>query len=145
MERRRWSCLSLRMARHSASALTVANFLRDHPQVDWVLYPGLESHPSHALAKRYLPQGASGLLGFGVKGGLEAGRRFIENLELFSHLANIGDARSLAIHPASTTHQQLSEAEQRAAGVTPDFIRLSIGLETPEDILADLDQALRAI
>ncbi len=135
--------LSLRMARHSETALAVAHFLEAHPRVDWVLYPGLESHPSHELAERYLPNGASGLVGFGVEGGLEAGRRFIENLELLSHLANIGDARSLAIHPASTTHQQLSEEEQRAAGVTPDFIRLSIGLETPEDILADLDQALR--
>lgn len=137
--------LSLRMERHSASALRVARFLQDHPRVAWVLYPGLESHPSHQLATRYLPQGASGLLGFGVKGGLKAGRRFIESLTLFSHLANIGDVRSLAIHPASTTHQQLSEDAQRAAGVTPDFIRLSIGLETPEDILTDLDQALQSI
>ncbi len=136
--------LSLRMERHSASALRVAQFLQDHPRVAWVLYPGLESHPSYELAARYLPRGASGLLGFGVKGGLEAGRRFIESLTLFSHLANIGDVRSLAIHPASTTHQQLSEEAQRAAGVTPDFIRLSIGLETPEDILADLDQALQS-
>ncbi len=136
--------LSLRMARHSETALTVARFLEGHTQVAWVLYPGLESHPSHALASRYLPQGASGLVGFGVKGGMEAGQAFIENLQLFSHLANIGDARSLAIHPASTTHQQLGEAELLAAGVTPDFIRLSIGLETPEDILTDLDQALQA-
>jgi O-acetylhomoserine (thiol)-lyase len=134
--------LSLRMERHSANALAVARFLEAHKRVDWVLYPGLESHPSHAGAERYLPDGASGLVGFGVKGGADAGRAFIEGLELFSHLANIGDARSLAIHPASTTHQQLSEAEQRSAGVTPDFVRLSIGLESLDDILADLDQAL---
>ncbi|MBC7315400.1 MAG: O-acetylhomoserine aminocarboxypropyltransferase/cysteine synthase, partial [Chloroflexi bacterium] len=134
--------LSLRMARHSENALAVARFLSEHPKVAWVLYPGLESHPSYERARRYLPKGCSGLVGFGVKGGLEAGRRFIEGLRLFSHLANIGDARSLAIHPASTTHQQLSEEEQIAAGVTPDFVRLSVGIETIEDILADLDQAL---
>ena len=134
--------LGLRMARHSASALAVAKFLQTHKKVAWVLYPGLASHPSYDRAKRYLPDGASGLVGFGVKGGLEAGRRFIEALRLFSHLANIGDARSLAIHPASTTHQQLSQDEQRQAGVTPDFVRLSVGLETIDDILADLDQAL---
>ncbi|MBC7256797.1 MAG: O-acetylhomoserine aminocarboxypropyltransferase/cysteine synthase, partial [Chloroflexi bacterium] len=134
--------LSLRMARHSENALAVARFLSEHPKVAWVLYPGLESHPSYERARRYLPKGCSGLVGFGVKGGLEAGRRFIEGLRLFSHLANIGDARSLAIHPASTTHQQLSEEEQIAAGVTPDFVRLSVGIETIEDILTDLDQAL---
>jgi O-acetylhomoserine (thiol)-lyase len=134
--------LSLRMARHSESALAVAKFLEDHPKVAWVLYPGLESHPSFERARQYLPVGQSGLVGFGIQGGLRAGRRFIEHLRLFSHLANIGDARSLAIHPASTTHQQLSEEEQRRAGVTPDFVRLSVGLETPADIVADLDQAL---
>jgi O-acetylhomoserine (thiol)-lyase len=134
--------LGLRMARHSANALAVAKFLQTHKKVAWVLYPGLASHPSHDRAKRYLPNGASGLVGFGIKGGLAAGRRFIEALRLFSHLANIGDARSLAIHPASTTHQQLSQDEQRQAGVTPDFVRLSVGLETIDDILADLDQAL---
>ncbi|MFN2133872.1 MAG: O-acetylhomoserine aminocarboxypropyltransferase/cysteine synthase family protein [Anaerolineae bacterium] len=136
--------LSLRMARHSENALAVARFLQEHPKVSWVLYPGLESHPSHARAMQYLPDGGSGLVGFGVKGGMDAGRAFIEHLQLFSHLANIGDARSLAIHPASTTHQQLSEEEQRAAGVTPDFIRLSVGIETLDDILADLDHALNA-
>jgi O-acetylhomoserine (thiol)-lyase len=114
------------------------------------LYPGLSSHPSHERARQYLPQGASGLVGFGVRTqsgarGIKAGRAFIESLKLFSHLANIGDARSLAIHPASTTHQQLTEEEQQAAGVTPDFIRLSIGIETIDDILADLDQALGQI
>jgi O-acetylhomoserine (thiol)-lyase len=137
--------LGLRMARHSENAMKVARFLESHAKVDWVLYPGLPSHPSHTLAQHYLPDGASGMVGFGVKGGIEAGRAFIEGLQLFSHLANIGDARSLAIHPASTTHQQLSEEEQRAAGVTPDFVRLSIGLETIDDILADLDQALQGI
>ncbi|MCE5259934.1 MAG: O-acetylhomoserine aminocarboxypropyltransferase/cysteine synthase [Chloroflexi bacterium] len=134
--------LSLRMARHSENALAVAKHLSTHPKVAWVLYPGLPSHPSYTLAQRYLPQGASGLVGFGVKGGKEAGRKFINNLKLFSHLANIGDARSLAIHPASTTHQQLSDDEQVQAGVTPDFVRLSIGIEALEDILTDLDQAL---
>ncbi len=134
--------LGLRMARHSENALAVAKFLEKHKKVVWVLYPGLQSHPSYARAKRYLPDGASGLVGFGIQGGLAAGRRFIEALRLFSHLANIGDARSLAIHPASTTHQQLSQDEQRQAGVTPDFVRLSVGLETIDDILADLDQAL---
>jgi O-acetylhomoserine (thiol)-lyase len=137
--------LSLRMARHSENALAVARFLETHPKVNWVLYPGLPSHPSYERAQEYLPQGASGLIGFGVRGGIEAGKAFIESLNLFSHLANIGDARSLAIHPASTTHQQLSEEEQQAAGVTPDFVRLSIGIETIDDILADLDQALAQI
>jgi O-acetylhomoserine (thiol)-lyase len=137
--------LSLRMERHSQNALAVAKYLESHPKVAWVLYPGLPSHPSYKAAQRYLPDGASGLIGFGVKGGAAAGRRFIESLQLFSHLANIGDARSLAIHPASTTHQQLSAEEQLAAGVTPDFVRLSIGIETLTDILADLDQALGEI
>ena len=137
--------LSLRMERHSENALAVARHLSEHPKVSWVLYPGLPSHESHENAQRYLSHGASGMVGFGVEGGLEAGRRFINDLKLFSHLANIGDARSLAIHPASTTHQQLSEEEQVAGGVTPDFVRLSIGIETLPDILADLDQALEAI
>ncbi len=137
--------LGLRMARHSENAHQVADFLADHPKVDWVLYPGLASHPAYERAQRYLPDGASGMVGFGVRGGMEGGRRFIEGVRLISHLANIGDARSLAIHPASTTHQQLSEQEQVAAGVTPDFVRLSIGIETIDDILADLDQALAAV
>jgi O-acetylhomoserine (thiol)-lyase len=137
--------LSLRMARHSENALAVAKYLSQHHKVAWVLYPGLSNHPSHANARRYLPQGASGLVGFGIKGSAPAGRRFIENLKLFTHLANIGDTRSLAIHPASTTHQQLSEAEQIASGVTPDFVRLSVGIESLPDILADLEQALSAI
>ena len=134
--------LSLRMARHSENALAVAQHLSQHPKVAWVLYPGLPTHPSYTAAQRYLPHGAGGLVGFGVKGGKEAGRKFINALKLFSHLANIGDARSLAIHPSSTTHQQLSDEEQLLAGVTPDFVRLSIGIESLEDILADLGQAL---
>ena len=134
--------LSLRMDRHNTNAQRVAEFLEKHSKVGWVTYPGLKSHPDYARAKKYLPKGAGAILGFGVKGGKEAGRRFIENLKLFSHLANIGDAKSLAIHPASTTHSQLSESEQTSAGVTPDFVRLSIGIEDIEDILWDLDQAL---
>jgi O-acetylhomoserine (thiol)-lyase len=135
--------LSLRMARHSSNALKVAEFLASHPAVGWVNYPGLPGHPSHNLAKKYLSRGCSGIIGFGVKGGYEAGVRFINRVKLLSHLANVGDARSLVIHPASTTHQQLSREERLAAGVTDDFIRLSIGLEDVEDIIADIDQALR--
>ena len=135
--------LSLRMERHVQNAQAAAEFLEEHPQVSWVKYPGLKSHPDHALAKKYLPKGPGAILGFGVKGGLEAGRRFIESLQLFSHLANVGDAKSLAIHPASTTHSQLSPEQQLEAGVTADFIRLSIGIEDIDDILWDLDQALR--
>jgi O-acetylhomoserine (thiol)-lyase len=134
--------LSLRMERHVANAQAVAEFLEDHPKVEWVTYPGLESHPDHAAAQKYLPKGPGALLGFGVQGGLDGGRRFIERLQLFSHLANVGDAKSLAIHPASTTHAQLTPEQQRSAGVTPDFIRLSIGLEDLDDILWDLEQAL---
>ncbi|MCX7854147.1 MAG: PLP-dependent transferase, partial [Caldilineales bacterium] len=136
--------LSLRMERHVRNAQAVAEFLEDHPAVAWVTYPGLASHPDHERAKKYLPLGAGAVLGFGIKGGREAGRRFIDNLKLFSHLANVGEAKSLAIHPATTTHSQLTEEEMRSAGVTPDFIRLSIGLEDIEDILWDLDQALAA-
>jgi O-acetylhomoserine (thiol)-lyase len=137
--------LSLRMERHVANAQRVAEFLEQHPKVNWVTYPGLPSHPDHARAKKYLPKGAGAIMGFGVKGGKEGGRRFIENLKLFSHLANVGDAKSLAIHPATTTHSQLSEKEQISAGVSPDFIRLSIGIEDIEDILWDLDQALAKV
>lgn len=136
--------LPLRMQRHSENGLAVAQWLSQHPKVSWVLYPGLESHPQHTEARKYFRGGYGGLVGFGIKGGLEAGKRFINEVKLFSHLANIGDARSLVIHPASTTHQQLTEEEQRAAGVTPDFIRLSIGIEHVSDIIADLDQALNA-
>ncbi len=135
--------LPLRMERHSENALAVARFLEGHPKVGWVRYPGLPSHPSHDLARRYHHRGLYGaILGFGVKGGAPAGRTFIDGLKLFSHLANIGDAKSLAIHPASTTHSQLGPEEQAAAGVTPDFVRLSVGLEHVDDIVGDLDQAL---
>jgi O-acetylhomoserine (thiol)-lyase len=134
--------LHLRMERHSQNALKVAQFLEGHPQVDWVSYPGLPSHPSYELAQKYLPNGQSAILTFGIKGGLEAGKKLIRELKLFSHLANIGDAKSLVIHPASTTHQQLTEEEQRATGVTPELVRLSVGIEAVEDIIADLDQAL---
>lgn len=134
--------LPLRMARHSENALAVARFLSDHHCVRWVRYPGLETAPTHSLKEKYLPRGQGALVGFGIQGGKAAAVAFIENLSLFSHLANIGDAKSLVIHPASTTHEQLSEEEQRAAGVTPDFIRLSVGIEDVEDIIADLDQAL---
>jgi O-acetylhomoserine (thiol)-lyase len=135
--------LPLRMERHSRNAMAVAEFLEKHPRVEWVRYPGLPSHPSHEVARKYHQRGLFGaILGFGVKGGVEAGKGFIDRLELFSHLANIGDAKSLAIHPASTTHSQLTPDEQRAAGVTPDFVRLSIGIEHIDDLLADLDQAL---
>ncbi len=136
--------LSLRMDRHVQNAQTVAEFLEGHPCVKWVSYPGLESHPDYAAAKKYLPKGPGAILGFGIEGGVEAGKRFIDRLQLFSHLANVGDAKSLAIHPASTTHSQLNPDQQLSAGVTPDFIRLSVGLEDIEDILWDLDQALSA-
>ncbi|TCL70927.1 O-acetylhomoserine sulfhydrylase [Hydrogenispora ethanolica] len=134
--------LHLRMPRHSENALKVATFLKEHPKVSWVNYPGLPDSPQYQKAQKYLPQGAGALIGFGVKGGKEAGVRFINHVKLLSHLANIGDAKSLVIHPASTTHQQLSEAEQLATGVTPDFIRLSVGIEHGADIIADIDQAL---
>lgn len=136
--------LHLRMERHSDNAMKVARFLEEHPGVSWVSYPGLPSHSTHELAKKYHKGGRYGaIIGFGIKGGYEAGRQFINELKLFSLLANIGDAKSLVIHPASTTHQQLQPEEQLETGVTPDFIRLSIGIEDVEDILADLDQALR--
>ena len=136
--------LSLRVQRHCDNALKVAQFLQSHPAVSWVNYPGLPDHPTHALAKKYLRHGFGALIGFGIKGGLEAGKKFIDSVQLLSHLANIGDAKSLVIHPASTTHQQLTPEEQVASGVTADFIRLSIGLETVEDIIEDIDQALVA-
>jgi len=134
--------LPLRQRQHSQNALAVARFLKKHPRVNWVTYPGLEDDPNHAMAAKYLKNGFGGLVGFGIKGGLEAGKRFINSVQLLSHLANIGDAKSLVIHPASTTHQQLSPAEQEATGVSQDYIRLSIGLEDIEDIQADIDQAL---
>ncbi len=137
--------LPLRLERHSQNALRIAEFLEDHPAVSWVSYPGLKSHPQYELATKYFTHGGFGaILGFGIKGGLDAGKQLIRHIELFSHLANIGDAKSLIIHPASTTHSQLTPDEQYETGVTPDFIRLSVGLETVEDLIEDLDQALKA-
>jgi len=136
--------LPLRIERHSSNALAVARWLEQRPEVCWVNYPGLESHPSHEIARRTLRGGFGGMITFGINGGVETGRRFIDSVKLFSLLANVGDAKSLVIHPASTTHQQLSDEEQAATGVTPDLIRLSVGIEHIDDILADLDQALRA-
>src|SRR5690349_9466176 len=136
--------LPLRMERHSHNALAVAEHLSRHRHVSWVNYPGLPSSPYHKLAEKYLPLGAGAIMTFGIRGGLEAGRRFIDSMKLFSHLANVGDAKSLVIHPASTTHQQLSDEEKLTAGVTDDLVRLSVGIEDIEDILWDLDQALAA-
>jgi O-acetylhomoserine (thiol)-lyase len=135
--------LPLRMKKHSENALALATWLKTHPLVSWVNYPGLADHPGHDLAAKYLKRGYGALLGFGIKGGLEAGKRFINSVKLLSHLANIGDTKTLVIHPASTTHAQLSAEEQIATGVTPDYIRISVGLEDIEDIKADVDQALR--
>lgn len=134
--------LHLRMIRHSENALRVAQYLEGHPKVSWVNYPGLDSSPEKGRASKYLPKGASAIVGFGIKGGSKAGKKFIESLKLISHLANIGDAKTLAIHPASTTHQQLSSQEQKSAGVTLDYIRLSVGIEDIKDIIDDIDQAL---
>ena len=136
--------LPLRMERHSQNAMRVAEFLEGHSSVEWVTYPGLSNHPQHELAKKYFTHGFGAILGFGIKGGLEAGKNLIRHIELFSHLANVGDAKSLIIHPASTTHSQLTEQEQFETGVTPDFIRLSVGLETVDDLIEDLDRALTA-
>ncbi|MGP8201807.1 MAG: O-acetylhomoserine aminocarboxypropyltransferase/cysteine synthase family protein [Limisphaerales bacterium] len=136
--------LPLRQKQHSANALEIARWLKTHPLVNWVVYPGLPDNPNHKTAGKYLKHGFGGLVGFGIKGGLDAGKKFINSVKLLSHLANIGDAKSLVIHPASTTHSQLTPEEQAETGVTPDYIRLSIGLEDVEDIKADIDQALRA-
>jgi len=136
--------LPLRQRQHCANALAVAEFLQRHPLVSWVTYPGLPEDPHHAVAAKYLKRGFGGIVGFGIQGGLEAGKKFINSVKLLSHLANIGDAKSLVIHPASTTHQQLTLAEQAATGVTQDYLRLSIGLEDIADIQADLEQALQA-
>ncbi len=136
--------LHVRMDRHCDNALAVAKFLEDHPQVDWVNYPGLPGNKYHALARKYTPRGPSSILTFGIKGGKEAGVKFIEAAQFMSHLANVGDAKTLVIHPASTTHRQLSDEEQIVAGVTPDMIRISVGIETLEDILWDIDQALQS-
>lgn len=137
--------LHLRMPRHSENALAVAEHLKKHPKVSWVRYPGLKDDPTHALASRYLKNGFGGMVVFGVKGGRPAGEKFIDSLKLFSHLANVGDAKSLALHPASTSHSQLSDEQMKQGGLTPDLVRLSIGLESIEDILADLDRALAAV
>ncbi len=137
--------LHLRMPRHAENARTVAEFLTTHPQVAWVVYPGLIGSPDKARADRYLARGAGALVGFGIRGGRAAGKTFIDHLKLISHLANIGDAKTLAIHPASTTHQQLSAEEQIAAGVSEDFVRLSIGIEHVDDIIKDLQQALASV
>ena len=134
--------LPLRMDRHCDNALRVAKFLQDHPRVAWVNYPGLPSNKYFSLSQKYLPKGASGLLNFGVKGGAKAGERFIEAAQFMSHLANIGDAKTLIIHPASTTHRQMSDEDQLKAGVTPDMVRISVGIESIDDILWDIDQAL---
>ncbi|HZS05754.1 MAG TPA: homocysteine synthase [Blastocatellia bacterium] len=136
--------LHLRMERHSENALEVAKFLETHPQIEWVNFPGLESSPYYARTQKYLPNGAGALVTFGIRGGLEAGKKFIDSVKLFSLLANIGDAKSLVIHPASTTHSQLTEEEQASTGVTPGMVRLSVGIEDVRDIIADIDQALRA-
>jgi O-acetylhomoserine (thiol)-lyase len=136
--------LSLRIERHVANATAVAKWLEARKDVEWVRYPGLASSPWHALQEKYLPKGGGSIIAFGIKGGVDAGRKFIEGLELFSHLANVGDAKSLAIHPASTTHSQLTEEEQRTTGVSPDLVRLSVGIETLDDILADLEQGFHA-
>ncbi|SFK23915.1 homocysteine synthase [Brevibacillus centrosporus] len=136
--------LHLRMERHSQNAQAVAEYLASHPAVEWVSYPGLESDPNYELAQKYLPKGAGAILTFGIRGGVNEGKKLIESVKLFSHLANVGDSKSLVIHPASTTHQQMNEAEQAAAGVTPGMVRLSIGTESIADIIGDLEQALKA-
>ena len=136
--------LGMRMDRHTSNTLAAAKFLEDHKLVKWVKYPSLPSSPYHPIAEKYMPKGAGAVFSFGIKGGYDAGKKFIDSTQMFSHLANVGDARSLVIHPASTTHQQLSEAEHRAAGVEPDMVRVSIGIEDIDDILWDLDQALAA-
>ncbi len=137
--------LPLRMARHAENAQKVATFLEGHAKVAWVSYPGLRSSPYHNLAKKYLPKGAGAVFTFGIKGGYEAGIKLVENVQIFSHLANIGDTRSLIIHPASTTHRQLSDDQRQAAGAGPDVVRLSVGLETADDLIRDLDRALAAV
>jgi len=134
--------LSLRMDRHCSNAQKIAEFLESHPAVEWVRYPGLPSDPYHNLAKKYLPKGAGAIFTFGLKGGKAAGRKFIDSVQIFSHLANVGDAKSLVIHPASTTHQQLTEEQQRAAGISPELIRISVGIEDVKDLIDDLEQAI---
>jgi O-acetylhomoserine (thiol)-lyase len=137
--------LSLRVQRHVDNALELARWLESHSEVEWVSYPGLESHPYHENARKYLQNGFGGVLSFGLRGGFEAGKRFIDNTVLASHLANVGDAKTLVIHPASTTHQQLREDEQRASGVSPELIRISVGIEHIEDIKEDIGSAIAAV
>jgi O-acetylhomoserine (thiol)-lyase len=137
--------LHVRMPRHCENALAVAEFLKKHPKAAWVRYPGLKDDPSYSVASTYLKKGFGGMVVFGVKGGRKAGEKFIESLSLFSHLANVGDAKSLALHPASTSHSQLTDEQQKEGGLTPDLVRLSIGIESIEDILADLEKALAAV
>jgi O-acetylhomoserine (thiol)-lyase len=137
--------LPLRMERHCENALKVARFLKTHPNVEWVRYPGLEDDPTYPIASRYLKKGFGGMVVFGIKGGLAAGSKFVEELQLFSHLANVGDAKSLVLHPSSTSHSQLNEEQQKASGLTPDLIRLSIGLEHADDIIGDLEQAFSKV
>jgi O-acetylhomoserine (thiol)-lyase len=134
--------LHLRVPKHTENAQTVAEFLQNHPAVEWVNYPGLPSHPSYELAKKYFKDGAGSMVTFGIKGGRDTGRRIVDNVSLWSHVANVGDAKSLIIHPASTTHQQLSGEDLKQSGVTEELIRLSVGLEAAEDIIADLEQAI---
>jgi O-acetylhomoserine (thiol)-lyase len=136
--------LKFRMEAHSRNALAVAQWLEAHPAISWVKYPGLKSSPYHALSQKYLPLGQGSILTFGIKGGLEAGRKLIDHVQIFSHLANLGDAKSLIIHPASTTHQQLSDQQQLEAGVSKDLVRISVGIEDVEDLIWDLDQAIAA-
>ena len=136
--------LHLRMPRHCENALAVAEFLESHPSVEWVNYPGLKSHPHYDSGQKYLPGGQGAILGFGIKGGVDAGKKFINSCKLCSHLANIGDAKTLVIHPASTTHQQLTPEEQQKTGVLPEYIRVSVGIEDVEDIIEDMKQALEA-
>jgi O-acetylhomoserine (thiol)-lyase len=137
--------LPLRMERHCENAMKVAGYLRAHPNVAWVRYPGLEDDPAYPIAKKYLKNGFGGMVVFGIKGGFAAGSKFVENLQLFSHLANVGDAKSLVLHPSSTSHSQLSEEQQKAGGLTPDLIRLSIGIEHIDDIIGDLGQAFSRV
>jgi O-acetylhomoserine (thiol)-lyase len=136
--------LPLRMERHCENSLAVAKYLQGHDSVEWVRFPGLEGDPMHSLNQKYLDGKGGSMVVFGIKGGADAGPKFIDNLKLFSHLANVGDARSLAIHPATTTHSQLNEEQQKAGGITPELVRLSIGIEHADDIIADIEQALSA-
>jgi len=137
--------LPLRMQRHCENAAEVARFLKEHPKVQWVRYPGLPEDPTYPVASKYLKKGFGGMVVFGIKGGLTAGKKFVDSLQLFSHLANVGDAKSLVLHPSSTSHSQLSEQQQKAGGLTPDLVRLSIGIEHIDDIRRDLDQAFAQI